>query len=149
MKMRRHNNIRIYFDIMIFKMLRQKPYEIVLLSFLLKNRLFINSSRYHMIYVSSAFSASSTWHRFTPSLRSGTGQNSIWDTLLLNRGRSEINFYYVPERSYHSNFFSKYAFRSSILILSCSMVSRSRTVTAPSSSDSKSYVTQKGVPISS
>ena len=66
MKMRRHNNIRIYFDIMIFKMLRQKPYEIVLLSFLLKNRLFINPSRYHMIYVGSAFSASSTRHCFTP-----------------------------------------------------------------------------------
>ena len=51
--------------------------------------------------------------------------------------------------SYHSNFFSKYAFRSSILTLSCSIVSRSRTVTAPSSSESKSYVTQNGVPISS
>ena len=39
---------------------------------------------------------------------------------------------------YHSNFFSKYALRSSILILSCCIVSRSRTVTAPSSSESKS-----------
>ncbi|EJW97521.1 secreted protein [gut metagenome] len=36
------------------------------------------------------------------------------------------------------NFSSKYAFKSSILILSCSIVSRSRTVTAPSVSDSKS-----------
>src|SRR3989338_7598149 len=43
----------------------------------------------------------------------------------------------------------KYPFNSSILILSCFIVSLSRTVTALSSSDSKSTVMQYGVPISS
>ena len=49
-----------------------------------------------------------------------------------------LKFYSILWNSYHSNFFAKYASRSSILIRSCSMVSRSRTVTAPSSSESKS-----------
>ena len=30
------------------------------------------------------------------SIRKGTGQNSIWDTLNFNWGRSKIGFYYVP-----------------------------------------------------
>ena len=40
--------------------------------------------------------------------------------------------------AYHSNLAAKYAFRSSIFTRSCSMVSRSRTVTQPSFSESKS-----------
>ncbi len=44
---------------------------------------------------------------------------------------------------------SMYFFTSAIGILSCFIESRSRTVTQPSSTLSKSYVMQKGVPISS
>ena len=45
--------------------------------------------------------------------------------------------------------FAIYSATSSILMRSCSILSRSRTVTQPSCSVSKSTVTQNGVPISS
>lgn len=33
-------------------------------------------------------------------MQKGTGQTLIWDTVNFNRGRSQIEFYYVPELAF-------------------------------------------------
>lgn len=66
------------------------------------------------------------------------------------RGVSAPRFAISYHLSYQNAILSSmYFFTSAIGILSCFIESRSRTVTQPSSTLSKSYVMQKGVPISS
>ena len=68
----------------------------------------------------------------------------------LKRGALAPRFAISYHLSYQNAILSSmYFFTSVIGILSCFIESRSRTVTQPSSTLSKSYVMQKGVPISS
>ena len=41
-------------------------------------------------------------------IEKGTGQMSIWDRVKVNWGRSEIGFYYVPERRKYAGIYSFY-----------------------------------------
>ncbi len=63
--------------------------------------------------------------------------------------RRPLLFFGMNAVDQKSIFASKYATKSSIFTRSCAIVSRSRMVTQPSASESKSYVMQNGVPISS